>query len=119
MPSKSAFAQKSAHKALDRLFHYEVDQAAQAIQGFPLGRSGPASQSLTPLWNVDLSAGGESIVAIAEPAHREWDHVPVHIKGDASILYKYINANLLAVATEETSNDSTSLNLYVLDAVTG
>jgi len=45
--------------------------------------------------------------------------VPVYIKGDASILYKYINANLLAVVTEDIRDNSSALNLYAIDAVTG
>merc|ERR1712194_613189 len=39
--------------------------------------------------------------------------------GDASLLYKYINQNMLAIATEEKFDDYTSLNLYALDSVTG
>jgi len=60
-------------------------------------------------------------VAAASPEHRMWEHVPVHIKGDASILYKYINPNLLVVVSEDISNktNTSSLNVYALDAVTG
>jgi len=131
MPSKSAAAAKSVDKAVDRLFHYEVDQSTQSVHGFSVGRSATGGQKLTPLWNVDLSAGGESIVAIAEPAHREWDHVPVHIKGDASILYKYINGNMIVIVTQGSVESDqkgkdkgqaasvSSLNLYAIDAVTG
>ena len=34
-------------------------------------------------------------------SHRQWEHVPVHIEGAASIPYKYINANLLTVVTQD------------------
>ncbi|CAE8689705.1 unnamed protein product, partial [Polarella glacialis] len=63
-----------------------------------------------------LGSVGERILASATPEHREWAHVPVHIKGDASILYKYINPNMLTVVSED---DKGNLNLYALDAVTG
>merc|ERR1712137_42592 len=102
----------------DRVFHYEVDRVAQVVQGFAVGRS-VSGQQLFLLRNLELGSLGERIVAAAMLEHREWDHVPVHIKGDASILYKYINTNLLAVASEDTTGKTTSLNLYVLDTVTG
>jgi len=107
-------------KNSDRLFHFEVNRAEQAVQGFAIGKSPTAGNELVRLWNLELGSIGEHIVAATSPEHREWDHVPVHIKGDASILYKYINANMMAVATEDIGKGNvTSLNLYVLDAVTG
>jgi hypothetical protein len=76
---------------------------------------------MTGLWNLELGSVGETIVTSTAPAHREWGHVPVHIKGDASILYKYINSNMLAVATVDTlaKGNVSSLNFYAVDAVTG
>merc|ERR1719230_1351721 len=92
------------------------------VQGFSINK-GASSSELLRLWNLEFDAVGEHIVAAAMPEHREWDHVPVHIKGDASILYKYINANMLAVVSEgittSKSGNTTSLNLYVMDSVTG
>lgn len=90
------------------------------MQGFAFGQ-GKSGSTLLNLWNLDLALVGERIVAATSLAHREWEHVPVHIKGDASILYKYINANLLTVATQDTvgKGNVSSLNLYTLDGVTG
>jgi hypothetical protein len=78
-----------------------------------------SANALVNLWNLELGSVGERILAAATPEHKEWDHVPVHIKGDASILYKYINPNLLAVVSQDNRGNSSSLNLYALDAVTG
>jgi len=113
LPSGSESAQKLVKDSEDRLFHYEVDDASQSVQGFSVKKNG-----LTRLWNIEL---GEPVVASAAPEHREYPHVPVYIKGDSTILYKYINTNLLAVATEESggASNATSLNLYILDSVTG
>jgi len=103
-------------EAAGKLFHYEVDTVNQVVQGFAVPKEGnKRPNKLVPIWNMELGSLGEKILTAATPQHRPWDHVPVHIKGDASILYKYINPNLLAVASE----DKSGLNLYMLDAVTG
>ncbi|CAE8621647.1 unnamed protein product, partial [Polarella glacialis] len=112
LPSGSADLKESAGK----FFHYEVDTVAQVVQGFVVGHGDVKPQKLIPLWNMELGSVGERILASATPEHREWAHVPVHIKGDASILYKYINPNMLTVVSED---DKGNLNLYALDAVTG
>jgi len=104
----------------ERLFHYEVDRVAQDVRGYAM-TTAENSRHLTRIWNLELASVGEEIVAAAAPAHQEWDHVPVHIKGDASILYKYINGNMLAVVSQDVASkgNASSLNLYMLDAVTG
>jgi outer membrane protein assembly factor BamB len=104
----------------ENLFHFKVDRSAQAVQGFAISEAKSGSE-LVPLWNIELGSVGEHIVAATTPKHIEWDHIPVQIKGDASILYKYHNTNLLAIATEdvEQPGNTTSLNMYLMDSVTG
>merc|ERR1719265_2339062 len=94
MPSSSAEAARLLEESMDKIFHYEIDRRTHVIQGFSLASG---TMPLLPLWNIELGVVGEQILASASPEHREWDHVPVYIKGDASILFKYINKNLLAV----------------------
>jgi hypothetical protein len=119
VPTNKPEYEKILEGNAERLFHFEVNRRDQVVQGFAVGGSKSGSE-LVRLWNVELGSVGEHIVASTMPAHREWDHVPVHIKGDASILYKYINTNMIAVATEDIGKGNvTSLNLYVIDAVTG
>lgn len=118
MPSPTPELTQFVDDNAEKLFHYEVDTSAQVVQGFMINTENKAND-LVRLWNLELASVGERILSSAFPQHREWDHVPVHIKGDASILYKYINANLLAVVSEDVRGNSSSLNLYALDAVTG
>lgn len=125
MPSNAPEGMQNLEENSGRLFHYEVDQNTQVVQGFGISRK-DGSQRLQQLWNLELASVGEKIVAATTPEHREWDNVPVHIKADASILYKFINPNLLVLVTQDTvakdnSNNkgSLALNLYAVDAVTG
>lgn len=112
LPKDAAELQEAAGK----VFHWEVDTVNQVVQGFAVPKDGTKRpKKLVPIWNMELGSLAEKILVAATPQHRQWDHVPVHIKGDASILYKYINPNLLAIVSEDTSG----LNLYTLDAVTG
>lgn len=119
LPSNNAEHSQLLEKNAERLFHFEVNRASEVVQGYTIGKTATGNE-LVRLWNIELGSIGEHIVAAASPQHREWDHVPVHIKGDASILYKYINTNMVAVATEDVGKGNvTSLNLYIMDAVTG
>lgn len=121
LPGDSSEAAQLLQDSADRLFHYEVDRAQSVVQGYVIGGPSSGSNSMFPLWNLELGSVGEKIVASTTPLHREWERVPVYIKGDASILYKYLNTNLLAVASVDTlhKGNVSSLNLYAVDAITG
>lgn len=118
LPTKNAVVDKLVKESAGRLFYYEVDSTSQVVEGYVINGT-VNKQELVRLWNLELGSAGEKVVASTSPEHQEWDHVPVHIKGDATILYKYINSNLLAIATEDVEDNSTALNLYVLDSITG
>lgn len=121
LPASALDAEKTLEENADRLFHYEVDTVNSVVQGYVVGGGQKSSHPSLPLWNLELGSVGEKILASASPLHREWEHVPVYIKGDASILYKYLNHNLLAVASTDTlsKGNTSSLNLYAIDAITG
>jgi len=118
LPSGSQDATQLLTDASGRLFHYEIDRASSVVQGYSVGA---AEASLAPIWNMELGSLGERILTSAKPGNWEFEHVPVYIKGDASVLYKYMNRNLLALATADTQHKGnvSSLNIYSMDAVTG
>jgi len=119
MPSGNAEHAKALEENAERLFHFEVNRESQVVQGYGIGKSS-VGHDLMRLWSIELGSVGENIVAAASPQHLDWDHVPVHIKGDASILYKYTNPNMLSVVSEDAGKGNVSaLNLYVMDSVTG
>lgn len=123
LPKGNADAAARLDQAAEKLFHFEVNRRSQDVGGFSLNKN-PSGTELLNMWNLELGDVGETIVAAAVPEHREWAHVPVHIKGDASILYKYVNRNMMSlvsssVGTAGKEKGVSSLNLYVLDSVTG
>ena len=46
-------------------------------------------------------------------------HSQGKVLGDRRVLYKYLNPNLVAVATEVTPDTKPGISIYLIDAVTG
>ena len=46
-------------------------------------------------------------------------HSQGKVLGDRRVLYKYLNPNLVAVATEVTPDTKPGISIYLMDAVTG
>eukprot|EP01105_Mastigella_eilhardi_P019104 TRINITY_DN4479_c0_g1_i1.p1 TRINITY_DN4479_c0_g1~~TRINITY_DN4479_c0_g1_i1.p1 ORF type:complete len:971 (+),score=212.21 TRINITY_DN4479_c0_g1_i1:62-2914(+) len=94
----------------------------------------PAAAEMALAWNTHLPAT-ERIVETATRHQREVVKLPVKVLGDRNILAKYVNWNLVAVATlseaqpspkeHERSADTSSqmkhetLNVYLIDTLTG
>ncbi|XP_058118771.1 ER membrane protein complex subunit 1 [Anopheles coustani] len=75
-----------------------------------------------PTWQIDVSGAGKSQKIIACEGKNPIEHV--HSQGrvmaDRSVLYKYINPNLVAVATYGPDNIHKSiLNVHLVDVVSG
>ena len=121
------------NKAND-VFFYTVDIADQLLQGFNLRKDG-SNLKAVETWSTRFPADQESIVSIAARAPNEVIQSSVRVLGggDGGYLYKYLNPNLLAVATvrivNATSNHRVvpslkrttdpSVNLYLIDTITG
>ena len=76
------------------------------------------NKPLPELWRINLE--DESIVAIG--AKLPGDHIHSHGKvlGDRSVLYKYLNPNLIGVVTTgQDANKVSFINVYLVDTVTG
>ncbi|KAF4700669.1 DUF1620 super, partial [Perkinsus olseni] len=67
-------------------------------------------------WTLRFNDESEKIVSVVEPRQDYFAHVPVVVKSDASVLYRYINANVIGVVTE---NSEGYLFVRIIDSVTG
>ncbi|XP_062505599.1 ER membrane protein complex subunit 1-like [Corticium candelabrum] len=72
---------------------------------------------LEEVWNVKVQPDETIISYAARPAH-EHVHAQALVLGDRSVLYKYLNPNLIAIATE-TATEKGGIGIYILDSVTG
>ncbi|XP_050312086.1 ER membrane protein complex subunit 1 [Anthonomus grandis grandis] len=97
-----------------RTFLYTVDQKTSSLHGFVLDNG----SDLTPLWEVRLLPSKITGVAMKPASER------VHSQGkvlyDRSVYYKYVNPNILAVATVTPDPIHRSVvTIFLIDGVTG
>ena len=75
-----------------------------------------------PVWEVDLGGADHSqkIISVAGKNPHEHVHSQGRVLNDRSVLYKYINPNLVAVSTMGLHSIHKSvLNVYLIDVVSG
>ncbi|XP_013108994.2 ER membrane protein complex subunit 1 isoform X2 [Stomoxys calcitrans] len=103
------------------LYMYTANKATGSLNGFYVKYENSQLTTL-PLWSVDLSGhnGDHQIISVASKNPIETVHSQGRVMPDRSVLYKYINPNLVAVFTQ--ASDSIHkylLNVYLIDVVSG
>ncbi|CEM29319.1 unnamed protein product [Vitrella brassicaformis CCMP3155] len=112
--------------------YYRVQTNESIITGFGVDRT-DGSLRVVPRWQTNFAAAKKYIAGVASSLHRNFEHVPVQVKGDVTVLYRYLNPNLLAVVTTDapppqwdayTYNAQAAamdfrLTLHLIDGVTG
>ncbi|KAK7093213.1 ER membrane protein complex subunit 1-like [Littorina saxatilis] len=89
----------------------------------------PRGQELVAenVWNIDLQGNQQKVTGVYVKRSNEHVHSQGRVLGDRSVLYKYLNPNLVVVIGEgeEASASTVSkgpsgfFNVYLVDAVTG
>ncbi|ESO01112.1 hypothetical protein HELRODRAFT_82224, partial [Helobdella robusta] len=118
----SAFEQ--VRKLSSSLFTFIADGAKGSVDGFRLvpARDGLWAQST---WSVDVGASGQTISAVYSKHPNEHVHSIGIVLEDRSVLYKYLNPNLIVVVTEgEDAEQKETLqkgvfSVHLIDGVTG
>lgn len=84
----------------DGLYVYAADTETGVISGFHV-RSTAGGLQTRPIWQVNVSGSGGAhrIVRLAAKNQLERVHSQGRVFNDRSVLYKYVNPNLVAVAT--------------------
>uniref|UniRef100_A0A182QPM6 ER membrane protein complex subunit 1 n=1 Tax=Anopheles farauti TaxID=69004 RepID=A0A182QPM6_9DIPT len=105
----------------DNFYLFTTDKRMAQLRGFLVQYRAGALETV-PTWQVDLSGAGKSQQIIACEGKNPIEHV--HSQGrvmaDRSVLYKYINPNLVAVATHGPDNiHKYILNVHLVDVVSG
>ena len=89
---------------------YKIDESTGRIVGYKAN----LLVAEKPLWSVSLTA---PILSIVKPDHTQYGSVPVLVKGDASVVFKYMNPNLIVVITPVQGDKG--LTVTAVDTVTG
>ena len=99
---------------------FTADQTTGELSGFSLSYSTSQEIVAHKVWELLLSPKNQRIAHVVSKNPIERVHSQGRVLSDRSVLYKYINPNLVAIVTEGVGHThKNTLNLYLLDAVSG
>ncbi|XP_011264127.1 ER membrane protein complex subunit 1 isoform X1 [Camponotus floridanus] len=99
---------------------FTADQTTGILSGFSLSYSTTQELIAHKVWELLLSPRNQKITQVVAKNPIERVHSQGRVLSDRSVLYKYINPNLVAVVTEGIGHaHKNTLNLYLLDVVSG
>ncbi|XP_071489388.1 ER membrane protein complex subunit 1-like [Diadema antillarum] len=108
------------HSASIYLFTADVESGR--LTGYRLAHNVATSSGLQarPVWDVQLPTSLQKITHVVGKRNIEHVHSQGRVLGDRSVLYKYLNPNLVAVVTEgEEIGSKPHISVYLIDVVTG
>ncbi|XP_054637917.1 ER membrane protein complex subunit 1 [Dunckerocampus dactyliophorus] len=99
------------------IFFYLVDSSHGRLCGYRLR----TDLSTELIWEVVIPTEVQKIVSVKGKRPNEHVHSQGRVMGDRSVLYKYLNPNLLAVVTESTDlhQERSFIGILLIDGVTG
>ncbi|KZC03992.1 ER membrane protein complex subunit 1 [Dufourea novaeangliae] len=102
------------------MYIFTADQATGVLSGFSLSYSTTQELIAHKVWELTLSPRNQRITHVVSKNPIEHVHSQGRVLSDRSVLYKYINPNLVAIVTEGVGyTHKNTLNLYLLDTVSG
>ncbi|XP_071839579.1 ER membrane protein complex subunit 1-like [Apostichopus japonicus] len=113
----------------DNIYLFTADSDSGALNGYRLGAADdtPASHnSFRPIrtaeeiWHVQLPSLLQTITHVVAKRPAEEVHSQGRVLGDRTVLYKYLNPNLVVVVSEgEDAIAKSHVTVYLIDVVTG
>uniref|UniRef100_A0A3Q2Q6U7 ER membrane protein complex subunit 1 n=1 Tax=Fundulus heteroclitus TaxID=8078 RepID=A0A3Q2Q6U7_FUNHE len=99
------------------IFFFIVDSNQGRLSGYRLR----TDLSTEQVWEVAIPTEVQKIVFVKGKRPNEHVHSQGRVMGDRSVLYKYLNPNLLAVVTESTDlhQERSFIGILLIDGVTG
>ncbi|KAG7276338.1 hypothetical protein CRUP_032393 [Coryphaenoides rupestris] len=99
------------------IFFYLVDADQGRLSGYRLR----TDLSTELIWEVVLPLEVQKVLLVKGKRSNEHVHSQGRVMGDRSVLYKYLNPNLLAVVTESTDPhpERSFVGILLIDGVTG
>ncbi|KAK4877332.1 hypothetical protein RN001_009838 [Aquatica leii] len=100
------------------IFLYTANSNTKTLHGYNLHQSSNDKLRVTSTW--DLNLGQAELLAVNVRPSSERIHSQGRVLADRSVLYKYVNPNLLAIATlMDDPIHKHVLSIYLVDGVTG
>ncbi|ELU06819.1 hypothetical protein CAPTEDRAFT_171523 [Capitella teleta] len=101
------------------LYMFSSNDAAGILQGY---NTVPTDQGLVAdvMWRLDLKREGHAITQVVPKRLDERVNSQGIVLGDRSVMYKYLNPNLVVVIAEgDDGQGKNSFNVYLVDGVSG
>lgn len=115
----TATAQAALEQHTQPLYMFTIDEVAGRVQGYKTVVADGAA-SARPMWNVQFNPEVESIAAVASKHAKAKVNSVGETLGDRSVIYKYLNPNMLALATMSPyARGSANLTIYLIDTIKG
>ncbi|KAK7896703.1 hypothetical protein WMY93_022028 [Mugilogobius chulae] len=100
----------------------QLQEVASSSSFFSLMQiRGSSDLSTELIWEVVIPAEVQKIVSVKGKRTNEHVHSQGRVMGDRSVLYKYLNPNLLALVTESTDQhqERSFVGIILIDGITG
>ncbi|KAJ3379172.1 hypothetical protein HDU84_006986 [Entophlyctis sp. JEL0112] len=111
--SHSAF-----QSVIPSFYYYQASVGESSITGYSVMSDSVKGYIGKEMWSIDLPEG-EVIAAFAQKDRSEPVSSIGRVLGSRSVLYKYLNPNLLALVTIRAKLATSNLYLLLIDTVTG
>ncbi|KAJ3216967.1 hypothetical protein HDU67_008696 [Dinochytrium kinnereticum] len=99
-------------------FYLTEGEGSDSIHGYIVSELAEGVYTSKPVWEVKFGAN-EKLAALAPRSFKEKVASMGRVLGNRQVLYKYLNPNVLAVATLRETAKTTNLYVYLVDTVTG
>ena len=103
---------------LNSLYIYLMNTTDNLFKGYQIRMEKENKMVLIPVWSVKIPTD-QNIVQLSSKRSDEVVNSVGRVLGDHTVLYKYLNPNLVALMTVQGEGAKGSLFVYIIDAVTG
>lgn len=115
LPEKASEDLLTKTNKLNVVYTVNMENKDSLLTGYSMLQS---NEPLPELWRVKIE--DENILAIGSKHPHDRIHSHGKVLGDRSVLYKYLNPNLIGVVTTGLDNQKIPfINVYLIDTVTG
>ena len=102
------------------LFMMTSDPVTAELHGYSMVHHEEKGFVAEEVWNLNLGADPQTITNIMYKRSAEHVHSQGIVLADRSVLYKYLNPNLVVITAESVdSSDKGFFNVYLIDSVSG
>lgn len=105
-----------SHK-LKSIYVYLSDPAKNTFKGYKIKRDA-AVMKLYEVWSINIPSD-QKIVKVTNKRSNEVVNSVGRVLGDHTVMYKYLNPNLVSIMSVQGEGMKGSLYIYIVDAVTG